>query len=166
MPFLFSTHLIFSVMATRGRHKPEHQSQPDNIRIKPTFCTETIVPKSPRRDGHQNPRSPQSSSEEYKSVPRAFFRENTDPREWAHGSILLIFKVRRRRTDSGVSHQPLNDMCENLWASQEVQESFCHTPNSMLKGQYKSIQPTENNGTWWAEVFLFICFIYLEYIYI
>ena len=89
----------------------------------------------------------QSSSDEYKSVPRASLRENMETREWAHRSLLLIFKV-RRRTDSGVSHQPLNEMCENLWLSHKAGGSFCHTPNGMLKGQSKSIQPTENNGAW------------------
>lgn len=78
-------------------------------------------------------------------------------REWAHRSLLLIFKV-RRRTDCGVSHQTLNEMCENLWLSHRAVGSSCHTPNGMLKGHYKSIQPTENNG---ARLLLFLFIVHL-----
>ena len=88
-------------------------------------------------------------------------REDMETRERAHRSFLLIFKV-RRRTDGGVSHQSLNEMCENLWLSHKARGSFCHTPNDMLKGQYRSIQPTENNGAQSFAAFIsfiFVCFL-------
>lgn len=72
-------------------------------------------------------------------------------------ALLLIFKV-RRRTDCSVSHQSLNEMCENLWLSHKAGGSFCHTPNEMLKGQYKSIQPTENNDAQSFTIFvIYLC---------
>lgn len=96
----------------------------------------------------------QPSWDEYKSVPRASLREATETREWTHRRLILIFKV-RRRTGCGVSHQSLSEMCENLWLSHKAGKSFCHTLNNMLKGLYKSIHLTQNNGASFILLFLF-----------
>lgn len=96
-----------------------------------------------------------SGWDEYKSVPQASLREDMETREWAHGCLLLIFKV-RRRTDCGVSHQP---MCENLRTSHEAGDHSVTRPGGHVEGALQiNVVQADKRISHYCFVFVFLFF--------